>query len=149
LHEWSIAEGVVRTVLAYTEGRGIARVEEVVVSIGELSQLDLDIVREALNMLSNGTLLEGARFVFVVERARFKCTKCGATWGFDEVRESVEKGVGVRVSDTEGGEDLPLHYLPELIYAYTKCPRCGSRDFEVTGGLGVKVVRLKVVKDND
>jgi len=149
LHEWSIAEGVVRTVLAYAEERGIAKVEEVVVSVGELSQLDLEIMREALSMFSGGTLLEGAKFVFVIERAKFKCSRCGATWGFDEVRDSVEKEVGVRVSDVEGGEDLPLHYLPELVYAYTKCPRCGSRDFEVVGGLGVKIVRLKVVEGND
>mgnify|MGYP000073556311 FL=1 len=144
MHEWGIAESIVRAVLEYAEGEGIKRVWEVVISVGELSQLDLEVLRYAAETLSKGTPLEGAVFKFDEEEARFKCNRCGWEWGFEDIKSSIEEKVGVRVRDLEGGNDLPIHYMPELIYTYASCPKCGSSDFEVVSGMGVKIVRLRV-----
>jgi hydrogenase nickel incorporation protein HypA/HybF len=39
-----------------------------------------------------------------------------------------------------------IHFLPESIYAYYRCPRCGSIDFEIVKGRGISEIR---VEDHD
>ena len=46
-------------------------------------------------------------------RTILKCRVCGYEWSFDVGRLSED----VREA---------LHFIPEVIHSYTKCPRCGS-----------------------
>ena len=142
MHEWSIASGIVRAVLKFMEEKGIGGVEEVVVRVGELAQLDVEILSEAFKLISEETPLKGAKLKVEVEPARFRCQRCGAEWGMGEVLEQLR--AAPLIPDEEGGLDPPIHYMPELVYAFAKCPRCGSRDFSTISGMGVKVVRLKL-----
>lgn len=144
MHEWSIAEGIVRSVLSFMKKHGVSCVREVVVATGELAQLDTDVLKEAFKLLSEDTPLAGAELRVEVERARFVCNVCGAKWGLHEIEDQLKSAP--MIADETGEYDLPLHYMPELVYAFARCPRCGSRDFDVIAGMGVKVVRLVVEK---
>jgi len=141
MHEWSVSDGIVRAALAAVARDSLKKVKEVVVYVGELAQLDISILQEAVKIFSENTVLEGVFFRFEVVKAEFECKKCGATWTLKDVMRIIEEETKTsKILDEEGGEyDIPLHYMPEIVYAFSRCPKCGSKDFEVKSGLGVKV----------
>jgi len=59
-----------------------------------------------------------------------KCRTCGYEWRADPSSMSQD----VRES---------IHFLPESIYAYYRCPRCGSIDFEIVRGRGISEIRVE------
>ncbi len=131
MHEWALAEGIISTALDYGTKHGAKRIEEVVVVLGELQDIEREIVEFALNQLKEGTIAEGAKFTFQEEKAIFKCRNCGHQWDLKSC-DSIE----------EYREDI--HFVPEAVHAFLKCPKCGSRDFEVISGRGVYIKELRV-----
>ena len=51
MHEWALAEGVVAAVSRIAEEQGLKRVTEVTVRIGELQQVDREILIFAIDQL--------------------------------------------------------------------------------------------------
>ncbi len=147
MHEWSIAEGIIDSVLSFASEKNVKEIKEIMVAVGEISQLDIGIIDEAIKLLSKGTVLENTVIHYKVEPAVFTCRKCGSEWSFTSMKEQLENEVDVKIKDTGGEEDLPLHYLPGLIYIYMQCPSCGSRDFEIKSGFGVKISKIVAVVD--
>lgn len=143
MHEWSIAEGIVDTIVIYSLREGAKKVVKAVISIGELSQLNLEILKYAIKALSEGTVMENADIVFQTEEATFKCLNCGYSWSFSDVRKKLLK---MFCSEEAEECDNPVHYVPDLINVFVKCPKCGSPDFEISSGRGVKIVSIEVVK---
>ncbi|MBC7131134.1 hydrogenase nickel incorporation protein HypA [Candidatus Bathyarchaeota archaeon] len=132
MHEWALAEAVVNAVLQIAEREGLKAVNEVTIRIGELQQVELDIFEFALSQLKSG-VLKGARFVFEMVEGRLKCRVCGHEWSFS--REKL---------DEDSAE--AVHFVPETIHAFVKCPRCGSPDFDVVQGRGVWLESVKGVR---
>jgi hydrogenase nickel incorporation protein HypA/HybF len=130
VHEWALAEAVVLTLSQYLREAGLSRVSRVVVSLGELQAVDREVFEFALRELASLYGVEVGRFEVVDEEASFECRSCGFRWGLrdlslpDEVRESI-------------------HFLPEAAYAYVRCPRCGSADFALLSGRGVRLVGVE------
>jgi hydrogenase nickel incorporation protein HypA/HybF len=125
LHEWALAESVVNTVLKYKEEKNLTKVNKVLVKIGKLQQIELDIFNSALEDISKMKNIKG-KFVVEEENASFKCRICGREWGFEE-----------GVSRLNKNESEYVHFIPDVIRVYSKCPKCGSPDFEVLKGRGV------------
>lgn len=130
VHEWALAEAVVLTLSQYLREVGWSRVSRVVVSLGELQAVDREVFEFALKELASLYGVEVGRFEVVDEEASFECRSCGFRWRLrdlnlpDEVRESI-------------------HFLPEAAYAYVRCPRCGSADFALLSGRGVRLVGVE------
>jgi hydrogenase nickel incorporation protein HypA/HybF len=130
VHEWALAEAVVLTLSQYLREVGWSRVSRVVVSLGELQAVDREVFEFALKELTSLYGVEVGRFEVVDEEASFECRSCGFRWRLrdlnlpDEVRESI-------------------HFLPEAAYAYVRCPRCGSADFALLSGRGVRLVGVE------
>lgn len=143
MHEWSIAEAVCRSALELARAERARRVVGLRIRVGELAQLDLEILREAVRALAEGTILQGAKIEIEVERAEMHCNKCGYKCGMAELLKTLPSSAPTIV-DEDGTRDLPLHYYPALIHALAKCPRCGSRDFEVKGGRSVEIESVVV-----
>lgn len=128
VHEWALAEAVVKTVERLLgEGRSFSAVEVV---LGELQAVDEEVFRLAL-----GELLEELRREKGVsvgelrvtrESAAFKCNVCGYTWSLGEWQLAEEFREAV-------------HFVPEVVHSHYSCPKCGSRDFEIVRGRGVYV----------
>lgn len=135
MHEWALAEGVISAATKVAEEEGLSKVTEVVVVIGELQQVEHDVLEFAFEQLRT-PILEEAEFVLESQPAKFKCRNCGQVWVFtaeamtDEVSEAI-------------------HFVPEMAHVYLKCGECGSPDFEITEGRGVWLARIKGVKDDD
>jgi hydrogenase nickel incorporation protein HypA/HybF len=128
LHELSIAQSIVDTVLSEVQEKGAKRVTEISVDVGQLMQLDRKALAFALRLLMTGPALKGARVHVHVSKASFSCRKCGSAWGMAEVQKQLaEVPDTLRVREPDSKE-LPLHFLPFLYPAFIRCPRCGSSD---------------------
>jgi len=134
MHEWALAESVIKTVLRIAEKKGIERVTKVKIKIGEMQQVEREVFREALVQLKP-VELKDAEFIIVVAETELKCRACGFKWLFQK---------------KELGEDMleAIHFLPEVSHAYVKCPQCGSPDFEIIGGRGVWIESISGVEKN-
>ena len=132
MHEWALAEGVISTAARFAEENGLTAVTEVVVMVGELQQVEHEVLMFAFEQLKT-PLFKNADFVLKTQPARFRCRNCGHEWGF-----TVE-GMTEEVSEA-------IHFVPEMAHVYIKCSECGSPDFEVTEGRGVWLATIKGVR---
>jgi hydrogenase nickel incorporation protein HypA/HybF len=127
MHEWALAEAIVMSVVEYARRRNASGVRKVIVSLGELQAIDKEILSFALSELRKESPLPIKEFVLEDEEAVFRCRACGYEW---------------RLKDMEGiSEDVReyIHFVPEVVHTYLRCPRCGSPDFEVVSGRGVRI----------
>lgn len=132
MHEWALAEAVVSAASEAAEKEGFREIKEVRIRVGELQQIDQDVLRFALQQIK-GPRLESAVFKIEEARARMTCRACGRVWVFNE--QKLDEGVVEAI-----------HFVPEVAHAYVKCPRCGSPDFEVVEGRGVWLLGVTGVR---
>jgi hydrogenase nickel incorporation protein HypA/HybF len=74
MHELSITQDVIRTVVEHTDGRTVAGVR---LRIGALAGIVPDAVRFCFDLATQGTLLEGAWLEIEDEPGRGRCRVCG------------------------------------------------------------------------
>ena len=132
MHELALAEGIISTVLDLAREKG-GRVLGFKVAIGELAQFDKGLIRDLLAELIKGTELEGAKIDVETEKAEIKCLSCGSRWGFEDLVGSLGKD-----------EREMIHFLPELVSSFSRCPACGKSDFEIEGGRSVRILEVEL-----
>ena len=128
MHEWALAEAIVTAALQVAEQEGLERVTEVRIKMGELQQIEGDIIQFAFSQLKKDRLKD-AKLIVENVPAKLKCRICGHTWTFDEEKLDAESREAV-------------HFVPELAHTFVRCPKCGSPDFEVLEGRGVWLDRV-------
>ncbi|WP_457742734.1 hydrogenase nickel incorporation protein HypA [Thermococcus sp.] len=138
MHEWALADAIVRTVLDYAQREGAKRVKKVQVVLGELQDVAEDIVKFAMEQMFAGTIAEGAEIEFIEEEAVFRCRNCGHTWKLKEVKDMFDERLK---------EDM--HFIPEVVHAFLACPKCGSHDFEILQGRGVYVSGILIERGDE
>jgi len=148
VHEWSLAEGIYQAILEFAKNHDVKKVLEVEIKVGELMQLDLDLMKEAILMLAQGSVMEEAEIKLTVEKAAFSCEKCGHEWNFEVAKKEIEQRVSKDklIKNDSGSLDLPLHYIPGLVYALATCPKCGSSNILVVRGRDIKIQKITVEK---
>ncbi|MBS7608252.1 MAG: hydrogenase nickel incorporation protein HypA [Candidatus Bathyarchaeia archaeon] len=132
MHEWALAEAIISSVIKVVEKEGLIEVKEVRIKVGELQQVDIDILEFALSELKTDKL-KNARFVIETVKAELRCRACGHLWNFSQ-------------NKLDNGLKESVHFVPETIHAYIRCPKCGSPDFEILEGRGVLLESVKGVK---
>jgi len=133
MHEWALAEAVISTISRLAESEGLREIKEVKLKIGELQQIELEVFKFALTQLRDSSLLKNAKFNIEVVNAEIKCRNCGFRWSLEKEK-------------INGDVAEAIHFVPEVIHAFIRCPKCGSPDFEVIGGRGVWIEDLKGVR---
>jgi len=129
MHEWALAEAIIAAALQIAEKEGLKEVTEVTIKVGELQQIEPDILRFALSQLKPASF-KGAKFRITRAKTELKCRACGHMWLFkkQELDESAAEAI---------------HFVPEVAHTYIKCPKCGSPDFEIIKGRGVWLENIK------
>ncbi|MCX8185409.1 MAG: hydrogenase nickel incorporation protein HypA [Sulfolobales archaeon] len=130
MHEWAIAEAIAEAVSKYSESRGSRSVKRLIIGLGELQAIDREIFEFALSEIFKLYRLEVLEYVLQSEEAEFKCRSCGFSWRLRDLELSDE--------DREA-----IHFLPEAVYAYVKCPKCGSLDYYITKGRGLSILGVE------
>ncbi|MDI9611370.1 MAG: hydrogenase maturation nickel metallochaperone HypA [Archaeoglobales archaeon] len=135
MHEWAIAMSVVSSVEKWALERN-AKVKKVLLSIPSLSMLEVEILREAFNVIKKDSKIADAELEVVVRDQNFSCRACGNKFTLKDIRSQLEPIL------RDFGEENPLHVVPALITTFAKCPKCSSHDFEVDSSIKVEAVEI-------
>lgn len=125
VHEWALAEAIVEYVKHKAKEDSKRHVRKLVVKLGVLQSIDKEILGFALNELFKDSGLVVDEVVFNEVPVILRCRRCGYEW-----RPSMNIDEAVKEA---------IHFVPEAVYSYFKCPHCGSRDFEIVQGRGVEI----------
>ncbi len=129
MHEWALAEAVIRATQQIAEKEKLKEINEVEIKIGELQQVEREIFRFALSQLKPANF-RSTRFRLSKAKTKLKCRVCENTWLF-------------RRSKLDEDTAEAIHFVPEVAHSYIKCPKCGSPDFEISKGRGVWLENIK------
>jgi len=134
MHEWALAESILTTALVAAEKEKLKKITEIKISIGELQQIEQDIFEFSLSEIikTQDKKLKDVKIIIETEKSTLKCKNCENTWKFSDMKKKLNKD-----------ESEAIHFLPEVAFVHTRCPRCGSPDFEITTGRGVSIVSIK------
>lgn len=134
MHEWALADSILTAALEAAEKEKLKKITEIKINIGELQQIEQDIFEFSLNEIikTQGEKLKGVKIKIETEKSTLKCKNCENTWNFSDMKKKLKKD-----------ESEAIHFIPEVAFVHTRCPKCGSPDFEITTGRGVSITSIK------
>ncbi len=132
MHEWALAEAIITAAYEVADKQKLRAITEVDVRIGELQQIDREVLKFAFSQLKQDRLKD-ATFHVQTAKSLLKCRSCGNEWVFRK-----------KLLDKKTSEKV--HFVPELAHVYVKCPKCGSPDFEIVSGRGVWLANVRGVQ---
>ena len=129
MHEWALAEAVLKSASEIAEKEQLDEVNEVNISVGELQDVEREIFLFALQQLKPAKFMHTK---FHIRRATtvLACRNCGNTWQ-------------LRRQKLDAATKEAIHFVPEVAHTYLKCPKCGSPDFEISQGRGIWLQNIK------
>lgn len=132
MHEWSLAQAVIYTAIKYQKKERLKEVSELEIKMGELQQIDVEIFKFALKEIVQSKKMMGMKIKIKTERAVLKCRVCGYQWNFTDSTKRLNKDKAELI-----------HFIPEVVHVYLRCPKCKSPDFEIAKGRGVWISSIK------
>jgi hydrogenase nickel incorporation protein HypA/HybF len=134
MHEWALAESIITAAVEAAEKEKLEKITEIIIQIGELQQIERDIFEFALNeiMKVQGAKLKNTKISIEAEKSMLKCKNCEHEWSFSDMKKKLSED-----------ESEAIHFVPEVAFVHTRCPKCGSPDFEITLGRGVSINSIK------
>jgi hydrogenase nickel incorporation protein HypA/HybF len=134
MHEWALAESIINTVLEESKKEKLKRIKEIEINLGELQQIEKDIFKFALNEISKTyeDKLKDVKIKIETIKSTLKCKNCQHAWSFSDMKK--------RLNEDEGEA---IHFIPEVTFVHTRCPKCGSPDFEITTGRGISISKIR------
>ena len=132
MHEWALAEAILKSATQLAEQEKLKEVTEVTIRIGELQQVESLILRSAISHMKTD-LFKNAKFHILKAKSTLNCRVCSTTWQLN-----------LKKLDKNTAE--AIHFVPEVVHTYIKCPNCGSPDYEIATGRGVWLENIKGAK---
>lgn len=77
MHEYAVTQSMIAMAVEEANKAEASRIIEIRLVIGDLSTIIDDSVQMYFDIMSEGTLAEGAKLVFNRVKAEFKCKTCG------------------------------------------------------------------------
>ena len=124
MHELSMAQGILDSVIQNAEKNNATEVTKVVIEIGRLAMLNPEQVKFMLGVLNEDTIAANAEFVIEEIPAEVVCKECGF--------------------EGEANIDDSDHYMPMI-----KCPKCESFRVDVINGKDVIVKNIIIDKEDE
>jgi len=134
MHEWALAESILAAAIEAAKKEKIKKITEITVGLGELQQIEIDVFNFALDELKKDHKEEIGNVKIKIKtiESKLKCKNCENEWKFSDMKK--------KISDDEGEA---IHFLPEVAFVHTRCPKCGSPDFEIITGRGISITQIK------
>ncbi|MDR1727242.1 MAG: hydrogenase nickel incorporation protein HypA [Acidobacteriota bacterium] len=130
MHEWALSDGMVRAAHKIKMERGLKEVVSITVVLGEVQDIAPDIFTEIFDEVKRQQDgFEGTKLVLEREPAEFRCHQCGEAFHFDRGLLPHE------ISEN-------IHFVPETLRVYIRCPACQSEDFEIVKGRGIYIKEI-------
>jgi hydrogenase nickel incorporation protein HypA/HybF len=124
MHEFSVAQSIVQTVLQVAEENGASQIVQMNLVVGEVALVNVEQLTWYIDMITKGTCAEGMHVSIARSATRIRCMSCG-----------YEGGVAYREADSHPDLSLPVF----------ECPDCGSAETIITAG---KELHIKDVHAN-
>ncbi|OWT32468.1 hydrogenase maturation nickel metallochaperone HypA [Methanobrevibacter sp. 87.7] len=125
MHELSMAQSIMDSVLDNAEKNNATAVTSVTLEIGTLAMLNPEQVKFLLDVLKEDTIAANAEFIIEEIPVKIKCKDCGYEGG-------------AIVDDAD-------HYAPMV-----NCPKCNTYRVDITNGKNVIVKNISVeIPDDD
>ena len=124
MHELSMAEAIVNTVVDAANKNDADEVLEVTIEIGILTMLNPEQLKFLLDILVEETIMKDAEIIIEEIPITIECKNCDY------------KGN----ANTEGSD----HYLTVVL-----CPECGGRDLEIIQGRECNVKNIRIEKADE
>jgi len=77
VHEYSLADGIIKTVISVAEENKATKVSKVTVEYGLFSLVEAPQLDFCLGLIAEGTILKDAEFVLERNNGKIKCDECG------------------------------------------------------------------------
>jgi len=134
MHEWALAESILTSALGAADKEKLKTITEIKICIGELQQIEQDIFKFALDEIikSQDDKLKNVKVSIETQKSTLKCKSCEHTWKFSDIIKKLNKD-----------ESEAIHFIPEVTFVHSRCPKCGSPDFEIMSGRGVSILSIK------
>lgn len=131
MHEWALAESVIKTAVEHAAAERLKKLKETGISFGELQAIDKDIFIFALEELrAQYPAAVNCRFKIITQPAAFVCKACAHKFSLKALKKTSD-------------EAEFIHFVPEMAHTFLKCPKCKSPDFEIAAGRGVNITYIK------
>ena len=79
MHEMALCEGVVQVLEEYARKQGYSRVTTVWLEIGDLAGVEVEAMRFGFDVVTRGTLAEGAQLQIIERPGEAWCLQCAKT----------------------------------------------------------------------
>ena len=134
MHEWALAESIVDASLKAAQKEGLKKLTEINVGIGELQQIKAEIIQFAIDEILKSSKIDtdSIKVNIKTKQSILSCRKCEHEWKYSDMKK--------QLSDDESES---IHFIPEVAFVHTRCPKCGSFDFEIKSGRGVSITSIK------
>jgi hydrogenase nickel incorporation protein HypA/HybF len=135
MHEWALAESILAASVEAAQKEKLKKITNITVQLGELQQINKEIFQKALDDLIDthkNKLLEKAKIAINTEETELKCKNCENTWKFNDIKKKLNPD-----------ESEAIHFIPEVAFVHSRCPKCNSPDFEILKGRGVSITKIK------
>jgi hydrogenase nickel incorporation protein HypA/HybF len=138
MHEWALAESVIKSSISAAEKEKLTKITEINVRLGELQQIAADIFKFALDELveTYKDRFQNVNINIETEETKLQCKQCEHTWKFRDMKDNLN-----------GDEAEAIHFIPEVAFVHTRCPKCHSPDFSILKGRGVSIASIKGLKE--
>jgi hydrogenase nickel incorporation protein HypA/HybF len=138
MHEWALAEAVLKTAIEVAHKEQIIKITKITVQLGEMQQINEEIFRFILNELVEMYRKDfhNVKIDLIMEKTMLQCNHCAHAWPFGSSKHALD-------SD----ESESIHFIPEVALVHTRCPQCGRPDFRITKGRGVTIASIEGVKE--
>ena len=123
MHEFSVAQSVVETVIQVARQHNARQVQEVNLEVGEVALVNVDQLGWHIQMLIQGTIAEGMNLKWTNVPTMIRCMGCGYEGG-------------VRYEE----KDPTTHFAVPTF----GCPQCGCPRTTITSGRDLRVVDISV-----
>lgn len=107
MHELPVSQSLLEIALRHAEGAHAVRVTQLNLVIGELSSIVDESIQFYWDIISRGTIAEGAVLSFERTPGLLRCTACGHTFSLNGYDFSCPECRGTQVV-TVGGDDFRL-----------------------------------------
>ena len=104
MHELPITENILNIAVKYGEEAGAALVTDLNLVIGQLSSIVDDSIQFYWEIISKGTICEGAKLHFERIPAQLNCLDCGQTYGLTAELSACPKCESTNIKISSGEE---------------------------------------------
>lgn len=104
MHELSVTQGILQIVEAEAKKNNVNKVLSVTLKVGQLSGVMPQLIQDYFDLMTMGTVVEGAKLIIDRVPATIQCLECNEVSPIDRMRLRCPKCNGIEVKIVTGKE---------------------------------------------